>query len=83
MPQPDLLGEMGLTPEEFNRKFKGSPLKRARRRGYLRNIAVALGNRGDGAALEVLEKALQDPEPLVVEHAAWALGRLKKPASAA
>ncbi len=83
VPQPDLLGEMGLTPEEFNRKFKGSPLKRARRRGYLRNIAVALGNRGDGAALEVLEKALQDPEPLVVEHAAWALGRLKKPASAA
>jgi epoxyqueuosine reductase len=38
---PDLIAELSLTPEQFNRKFKGSPVKRAKRRGYLRNVAVS------------------------------------------
>jgi epoxyqueuosine reductase len=77
VPQPDLLAELGLAPEQFNRKFKGSPVKRARRRGYLRNVAVALGNLGDEAAVPVLAAALEsEPEPLVRAHAAWALGRI-------
>ncbi|MBN1147299.1 MAG: tRNA epoxyqueuosine(34) reductase QueG [Anaerolineales bacterium] len=77
LPRPDLVEELSLTPEAFNQKFKGSPLKRARRRGYLRNVAVALGNRGDPAALPALAQALTtDPEPLVRGHAAWALGRI-------
>ena len=76
VPFPDLLAEMRLTPEGFRRKFKGSPVKRAKRRGYLRNVAVALGNAGDARAVPVLIEALRDPEPLVREHAAWALGRL-------
>lgn len=76
VPQPVLIEELSLSPEEFNRKFKGSPLKRAKRRGYLRNVALALGNSGDLQALPALERALLDPEPLVREHAAWALGQL-------
>jgi len=76
VPFPDLLSEMRLTPEAFRRKFKGSPVKRAKRRGYLRNVAVALGNAGDPRAVPVLRAALEDEEPLVREHAAWALGRL-------
>lgn len=74
---PDLIGDLALTPEMFNRKFKGHPVKRSKRRGYLRNIAVALGNSGDPRAVPALSKALQnDPEPLVRAHAAWALGKI-------
>jgi epoxyqueuosine reductase len=76
----DLLAELTLTPGEFNRRFKGSPVKRARRRGYLRNLAVALGNQaaesGDLQAVGALARSLQDPEPLVRGHSAWALGRI-------
>jgi epoxyqueuosine reductase len=73
---PDLGEDMLLTPQGFNRKFKNSPIQRARRRGYLRNVAVALGNSGDPAGVPVLEKALQDDEPLIRHHAGWALDQI-------
>jgi epoxyqueuosine reductase len=73
---PELAQELGLSQEEFSRKFKGSPLKRTKRRGYLRNIAVALGNQARKEAVPPLHRALGDPEPLVREHAAWALGEI-------
>jgi epoxyqueuosine reductase len=68
-------GELSLTPKEFNRKFKGSPIKRTKRRGYLRNLAVAFGNQRHPAAYPALIAALEDFEPLIRGHAAWALGR--------
>jgi epoxyqueuosine reductase len=77
IPSPDLIADLALTPQEFNRKFKDSPIQRTRRRGYLRNIAVALGNAHVRDSIPALEKALQDDEPLVREHAAWALERIK------
>lgn len=67
---------MGLSDEEFERRFDGSPLKRPRRSGFLRNVAVALGNWGSPEAVPVLASALEDSEPLVRGHAAWALGRI-------
>jgi epoxyqueuosine reductase len=73
---PDLITEIALTPQEFNRRFKDSPIQRSRRRGYRRNLAVALGNSGHPAALPVLQKAAQDEEPLVREHAGWAIGQM-------
>ncbi len=76
IPVPDLCAELHLTPERFNQKFKGSPVKRAKRRGYLRNVAVALGNAGDPSALPALIHSLHDPEPLIRAHAAWALGQI-------
>jgi epoxyqueuosine reductase len=77
VPDPDLSAELALTPQAFSAKFKGSPVKRARRRGYLRNVAVALGNHADPAAIPALAEALRhDPEPLVRRHAAWALGQI-------
>jgi hypothetical protein len=57
-------------------RFKGSPIKRAKRRGLLRNVAVALGNWGAPEAVPALAVALNDEEPLVRGHAAWALGRI-------
>lgn len=78
IPLPILTEELSLTPEEFNRKFKGSPVKRAKRRGYLRNVTVALGNSGDSSALPALEQALEDPEPLVRVHAEWAIQTIQQ-----
>jgi epoxyqueuosine reductase len=72
-----LAQELALSPEAFNGKFKSSPVKRAKRRGYLRNVAVALGNQKSPSALPALARALrEDPEPLVRAHAVWALGQI-------
>ncbi len=68
--------DLALTPREFNRKFKDSPIQRAKRRGYLRNLAVALGNAKDPTAVPSLARALRDDEALVRQHAAWALGQI-------
>ena len=86
LPNPLLVAELTLSAQDFNRKFKASPVQRARRRGYLRNTAVALGNTyagtGDLDAASALGQALQhDAEPLVRQHAAWALARVGGPAA--
>jgi len=73
---PSLLGLMALSEEEFALRFSGSPIKRAKRKGFLRNVAVALGNWGAEEAVSALVSALHDAEPLVRGHAAWALGEI-------
>lgn len=78
-PLPDLAELLDLDESEFRRRFAGSPLTRPKRRGFLRNVAVALGNRRDPKAVPALSRALADLEPLVREHAAWALGRINTP----
>ena len=70
---------LGMTQPAFSGAFKGSPMKRAKLRGLKRNAAVVLGNIGTVDDVPALEHALADPEPLVREHAAWALARLTKP----
>jgi epoxyqueuosine reductase len=74
---PDLVLDLNLSPQSFRQKFKGSAVKRAKRRGYLRNIAVGLGNTLNADAIPALEKAANDLEPLVRDHAAWALNNIK------
>lgn len=74
--KPDLMEMLGLTPEAFRTRFKGSPVKRTKRRGLLRNAAVALGNTKDPGAVPALADSLGDDEPLVRGHAAWALGNV-------
>ncbi len=73
---PRLAELAALTDEEYGSRLRGSPLRRARRRGLARNAAVALGNSGDPAALPALTRALDDADPDVRAHAAWALERL-------
>jgi epoxyqueuosine reductase len=73
---PALIEWMGMTQEEFSRRFKNSPVKRTNRRGLLRNVAVALGNWGAPEAVPALVAALDDEEPLVRGHAAWTLGQI-------
>jgi epoxyqueuosine reductase len=73
---PLLLDLIVLDDEGFRSRFRSSPIKRAKRRGLLRNVAVALGNWANPSALPALEIALRDAEPLIRGHAAWALGRI-------
>jgi epoxyqueuosine reductase len=73
---PDLIELLKLDEAGFKQKFAGTPMLRTKRRGLLRNVCVALGNVGDENALPELRKACQDPEPLVAEHARWAVDRL-------
>ncbi|MGO8926873.1 MAG: tRNA epoxyqueuosine(34) reductase QueG [Limisphaerales bacterium] len=75
--QPDLLELLSLDDAEFKRRFAGMPMLRAKRRGLLRNVCVALGNIGDQKALAALRKATIDLEPLIAEHAAWAIEQVR------
>ncbi len=74
--QPVLRDLLRLDDAEFKRRFAGTPILRTRRRGLLRNVCVALGNVGGVEALPDLEGAAADSEPLIVEHAVWAIGRI-------
>ena len=65
-----------LNDEGFIKRFKKSPVKRTKRRGLLRNVAVALGNSGNLSAVGPLIDALSDHEPLIRAHVVWALGEL-------
>jgi len=66
-----------LSPEEFQRRFRKNPIKRSKRRGLLRNVAVAMGNAGSAEHLGLLEGLANDEDPIVREHAAWGLERLR------
>ncbi len=69
---------LALDDDGFRTLFRKSPIKRIKRRGFLRNVCVALGNVGTPADLPTLEKAARDPEPLIAEHAAWAIARIRE-----
>lgn len=73
---PDLADLASLDAERFRERFRRSPIKRTKHRGLLRNVAVALGNTGDPSKRPVLERLAQSDNPLVREHALWAIGKL-------
>jgi len=73
---PNLITLLTLTKEEFDVRYRGTPLMRAKHEGMQRNACVALGNIGHSAAIQALRKVLLDGSPIVREHAAWALGRI-------
>ena len=69
---------LAMTQEDFSRAFKGSPVKRTKRRGLLRNVCVALGNVGTSADLPALKRIAHEEEELVAEHARWAIARIRE-----
>ena len=73
---PDLLGLLALDEAGFKKRFAGTPMLRAKRKGLLRNVCVALGNLKDPSALAALERAANDSEPLIAEHACWAIEQI-------
>lgn len=76
--QRPLRDYLAMDDAAFKSVFRGSPILRAKRRGFLRNVCVALGNRGTEADLPALQHALGDNEPLIHEHAAWAIHRIEE-----
>jgi epoxyqueuosine reductase len=66
-----------IKEEDFQRVFARSPIKRAKYLGWLRNLCVVMGNSGGRRFIPWLETATDHPDPVVQEHAAWALRRLQ------
>jgi epoxyqueuosine reductase len=77
IPLPILTSDLLLTPEAFNQHFKNSPIKRTKRRGYLRNLVTAIGNRKNKKDLPILTQTLQHDEELVREHTQWAIRKIE------
>jgi epoxyqueuosine reductase len=73
---PSLIELLSLDEPAFSRRFEGSPIKRIKRRGLVRNACVAAGNWGSQKAVPALVRLLAGEEPLIRGHAAWALGRI-------
>lgn len=73
---PDPCEIVRMTEDDFRARFKKSPIKRTKRRGLARNAAVALGNRGAPGDEEALREAVNDPDPVVREHAEWGLRKI-------
>jgi epoxyqueuosine reductase len=69
---------LALDEEKFRALFRNSPIRRTKRRGFLRNVCVALGNVGSADDLPALRTAAKDSEPLIAEHAAWAIEQIDK-----
>lgn len=80
MHAPELIPLLSLTEKQFSTRFAGSPILRAKREAFLRNVCVALGNLRRPEAVPALIVSLaKDPNPLVRGHAAWALGQIRTP----
>jgi epoxyqueuosine reductase len=73
-----LMDLIQLDDAGFRERFRKSPVKRIKRRGLLRNVAVVLGNMGNVDAVPYLTNLLSDPEPLIRGHCVWALGEILK-----
>ena len=73
---PELAACSRLSEDEFQSRFAGSALSRPKYSGFLRNVAIAMGNSGLEHFHEPLEALSRHPDPLVAEHAQWALKRL-------
>lgn len=75
---PTIAALAAIGPEEFRNLFRHSPLKRLKYRGWLRNLCVVMGNSGGKQFAPWLEEAAKCDDPVVRDHAKWALQRLRK-----
>jgi epoxyqueuosine reductase len=76
-PAPTLADWLAMDEPGFRARFAGTPVERTGRQRMRRNACVAIGNTGTPGYITALEKAVNEPDPLIQEHAAWALERLR------
>lgn len=74
---PPLEKLAGISKQEFREIFRPTPVSRARYSGFLRNVAVAMGNSGNEQFRSPLERLAASQDAVVAEHARWALARLR------
>lgn len=74
----DPLELLELDEDEFRERFRGTPFFRTKRRGMVRNACVVLGNRGNSDAIPALSPLCDDPDPIIREHAEWAVERIDR-----
>jgi epoxyqueuosine reductase len=74
---PDLHWLAQLDEDAYRRVFRGSPVKRTKYSGLKRNVAIAMGNSGEKKFLPDLQKMVSGTDPVVAEHAAWAITKLE------
>jgi epoxyqueuosine reductase len=74
---PDLRKLAKLSAEDFSETFHKSPIKRTKRRGLLRNVAVAMGNSGEKDFLPYLEELVENEDQIIAEHAQWAIEKIE------
>jgi epoxyqueuosine reductase len=74
---PPLEDLAALSEDEFRERFRGSPIQRAKYAGFLRNVAVAMGNSGLTKFREPLERLAEFPNAMVADQARWGLERLR------
>jgi epoxyqueuosine reductase len=75
---PSLAETAILSEEDFRERFRGSPVKRTKRTGIRRNAVIAMGNSGDCGFLPLLRELAGDEDPVVAEHARWAIRVLEQ-----
>ena len=75
---PDLMALLDLDEVGFKKRFAGTPIYRIKRKGLLRNVYVALGNKADESILPAMEQAASDLDPLLSEHAEWAINQIRE-----
>lgn len=75
--QHSLRDFLAFDDDTFRRVFAKSPIKRIKRNRFLRNVCVALGNTGTIDDLPALSIAAADEDPLIAEHAQWAIAEIK------
>ncbi len=75
---PELEQIAAMSREDFQKSFRGSPIKRAKYSGLRRNAAIAMGNSGESSFLPRLRKLAEDPDTDVAEHARWAIGKIQQ-----
>ena len=75
--QHELRDFLTLSEEDFRRLFRKSPIKRIKRVRFLRNVCVVLGNVGEASDLPALHIAAADADPLIAEHATWAISQIE------
>ena len=81
-PRPELVNPAlewlaEMNDSQFVETFRGSPVRRAKLSGLRRNAVIAMGNSGDAKFAATLQKLSSDPDPVVAEHARWALRNIK------
>lgn len=74
--RPALAWLLALDETAWRQAARGTALKRARWRGLVRNALVAAGNSGDAALAPLVRAHAEGADPLLAEHARWALARL-------